>query len=249
VSGDTTRKGTGSGIGTDCRSNAWDLAWADERKEFGSPVTRLIRADQKAKNIVRLGLDVNRDSVIGDLGCGTGEVLEKLLEQFAVSSKNIYAFDLSSVALRRFRQRSDYGRQAHLISADVKYIPMDDDVFDVIVCLGVLEHVNEPDKLLAELHRVLKIGGCLFLSQSNKYSIFDLDRRLRLLFNRWPYGFQKNLTPRQLSKILSGHFKIQKVSVDMPSKESPIYRLIDQLFRCFWNKWGRTIFIKGTKQK
>lgn len=36
--------------------------------------------------------------------------------------------------------------------------------FDAVVCTQVLEHVREPSQVLAEIYRVLKPGGTLFLS-------------------------------------------------------------------------------------
>jgi len=38
-------------------------------------------------------------------------------------------------------------------------IPVDSDSFDTILCTDVLEHLEEPQKALAEAYRVLKAGG------------------------------------------------------------------------------------------
>jgi len=43
-------------------------------------------------------------------------------------------------------------------------IPVPDENFDYILCTQALEHVYNPDEVLAELNRVLKKGGKLFLS-------------------------------------------------------------------------------------
>lgn len=43
-------------------------------------------------------------------------------------------------------------------------IPVPDNAFDAILCTQVLEHVVEPDKVLAELFRVLKPGGRILLT-------------------------------------------------------------------------------------
>lgn len=43
-------------------------------------------------------------------------------------------------------------------------IPVPDNNFDYILCTQALEHVYNPDEVLAELNRVLKKGGKLFLS-------------------------------------------------------------------------------------
>src|SRR4051794_28234668 len=47
---------------------------------------------------------------------------------------------------------------------DLVDIPVDDARFDHVVLTQVLEHVPEPAKVLAELHRVLKPGGTLWLT-------------------------------------------------------------------------------------
>ncbi|NYI79921.1 SAM-dependent methyltransferase [Nocardioides panzhihuensis] len=47
---------------------------------------------------------------------------------------------------------------------DITDIPVPDGHFDRVICNQVLEHVPEPEKAIAELHRVLKPGGRIFLS-------------------------------------------------------------------------------------
>jgi SAM-dependent methyltransferase len=47
---------------------------------------------------------------------------------------------------------------------DITDIPVEDGHFDRVICNQVLEHVPEPEKAIAELYRVLKPGGRIFLS-------------------------------------------------------------------------------------
>lgn len=47
---------------------------------------------------------------------------------------------------------------------DITDIPVEDATFDRVICNQVLEHVSEPEKAIAELFRVLKPGGRIFLS-------------------------------------------------------------------------------------
>jgi ubiquinone/menaquinone biosynthesis C-methylase UbiE len=49
-------------------------------------------------------------------------------------------------------------------TCDVAEIPVADERFDHVLLTQVLEHVPEPAKVLAELHRVLKPGGTLWLT-------------------------------------------------------------------------------------
>ncbi|NIP26963.1 MAG: class I SAM-dependent methyltransferase, partial [Phycisphaerae bacterium] len=47
---------------------------------------------------------------------------------------------------------------------DLSSIPIQDNQYDMVICTQVLEHVPEPKAVLAELHRVLKLRGELWLS-------------------------------------------------------------------------------------
>ncbi len=57
-------------------------------------------------------------------------------------------------------------RQTPLVNivARGEQIPLASDRFDLVICTQVLEYIPEPAVAIAEIHRVLKPGGCLFLS-------------------------------------------------------------------------------------
>lgn len=49
--------------------------------------------------------------------------------------------------------------------ADITSVPFRDEEFDVVLCNHVLEHVRDDRKAMAELYRVLKPDGRLFMLQ------------------------------------------------------------------------------------
>jgi SAM-dependent methyltransferase len=53
-------------------------------------------------------------------------------------------------------------------------LPLDDESFDAVLCTQVLEHVPRPAAMLAELHRVLRPGGRLFLSAPLVWELHEL---------------------------------------------------------------------------
>ena len=55
-------------------------------------------------------------------------------------------------------------RKAHIIYYDGNTLPFEDGSFDHLLCTEVLEHVPEPRRLLADLNRVLRVGGSLVLT-------------------------------------------------------------------------------------
>lgn len=55
--------------------------------------------------------------------------------------------------------------------ADLTKIPVKGESFDAVLCTQVLEHLKEPEKVLKELYRVLKIGGILYLSAPQGWGV------------------------------------------------------------------------------
>jgi len=64
-----------------------------------------------------------------------------------------------------------------------KRFPFQNEKFDVIVALEVIEHLLDNESFVEEIHRVLKKKGYLVLSTPN---LASLTNRIRLLFGKYP---------------------------------------------------------------
>jgi predicted SAM-dependent methyltransferase len=49
------------------------------------------------------------------------------------------------------------------IVGDIHNLPFEDNSIDAIICMNVLEHVEEPQKAVREIYRVLKPGGYCYI--------------------------------------------------------------------------------------
>src|SRR6185437_1199275 len=49
------------------------------------------------------------------------------------------------------------------IVGDIHSLPLADNSVDAVICIAVLEHVEDPKKAMEEIHRVLKPGGYAFI--------------------------------------------------------------------------------------
>ena len=50
------------------------------------------------------------------------------------------------------------------VVGSVEQLPLDDASFDLVLCIQVLEHVDDPARAIRELHRVTRPGGRVLLS-------------------------------------------------------------------------------------
>ena len=95
------------------------------------------------------------DWVVGDLGCGTGQVSAALAPFVA----QVIAVDASAAMLQAAKRRLAGLDNIDLRRGELEALPIDDDRLDVATLMLVLHHVPEPEKALAEVARVLKPGG------------------------------------------------------------------------------------------
>src|ERR1043166_5044675 len=53
---------------------------------------------------------------------------------------------------------------SHTFLCDLQNIPAPDNSYDAVLCIQVLDDIPDPARALAELHRILKPDGSLFLT-------------------------------------------------------------------------------------
>jgi len=106
-----------------------------------------------------------------DLGCGGGFMSEALAREGA----RVIGVDPSAPAIAAAQ---DHARQENLkIDYSVgsgERIPLDDASADCVVCVDVLEHVENVDAVFDEIRRVLKPGGLLLFDTINRTPLATL---------------------------------------------------------------------------
>jgi ArsR family transcriptional regulator len=95
------------------------------------------------------------DWVVGDLGCGTGELAGSL----APFVGRVIGVDASKPMLAAARRRLEGMDNVEFRSGELEALPIADAELDAAVLFLVLHYVVEPARALAEVSRVLKPGG------------------------------------------------------------------------------------------
>src|SRR3990170_5193646 len=87
-----------------------------------------------------------------EIGCGAGGLLKELS-----TVGTAYGLDVEAEAMKYCRER---GLDA-LCLGDAAALPYRDNSFDAVVCVDVLEHLDDDGAALADIFRVCKPGGRL----------------------------------------------------------------------------------------
>lgn len=129
-----------------------------------------------------------------DLGCAAGHDTA----WFSRKAREAFGLDYSESAVEEARRSYPH---IEFIRGSSASLPFEDNFFDVVTFIEVLEHLPEQDErpTLREIHRVLKPGGILILSTPHKglfYFLDPLDAKFKLL--------------RLLKKFLPGMEKFER---------------------------------------
>ncbi len=121
-----------------------------------------------------------------DMGCGDGAVAMFLEKEFPSFKINAIDISAESIALANQRKLTHTTFEQY----DGKIIPYDNDSFEIVIIASVLHHIdfNWHRQFLQEVHRVLKIGGRIYIFEHNpanpitryivRTCVFDKDAKL-----------------------------------------------------------------------
>jgi 2-polyprenyl-6-hydroxyphenyl methylase/3-demethylubiquinone-9 3-methyltransferase len=144
-------------------NNTWyaDLGsrWYDAQD---TPIA-LLRAEARHRNLWIAAHVGSEPRTILDLGCGAGFLANDL----AARGHHVTGIDTTRENLDVARAR-DTTHSAVYVLGDACALPYADASFDVVCAMDLIEHVEAPDTLIAEVGRVLRPGGLFFFHTFNR---------------------------------------------------------------------------------
>jgi 2-polyprenyl-6-hydroxyphenyl methylase/3-demethylubiquinone-9 3-methyltransferase len=138
---------------------------------------------------------------VADIGCGWGF----LARQLADSGAQVIGVDISRDTLKLAAEQK-MGDKVHYIQGRAENLPITGE-FDIAMAADVLEHVEDLERTIVEISRILKEGGKFFFVTVNKtflarlvYLTFGEDI-LRLLPKGTHY-YDKFVVPKHLEELM-----------------------------------------------
>jgi ubiquinone/menaquinone biosynthesis C-methylase UbiE/DNA-binding transcriptional ArsR family regulator len=155
------------------------------------------------------------DWVIGDLGCGTGQVAAAL----APFVKRVVAVDRSSDMLQAARRRVRDLPNVEVRRGDLEALPIQDGELDAATLLLVLHHLPEPAEALVEAARVLRPGGRLLISDMLPH---DREAYRHQMGHVW-LGFGEEALQRLLSNAGFDRARVAPLPADPDAKGPALF--------------------------
>lgn len=132
-----------------------------------------------------------------DAGCGAGTYSRFL----AACGRQVIGVDYSVPSLTKARAQAREG--ISWCAADLRRLPAASATFDGILCLGVMQSLEDPDPTLAELVRVLRPGGSIWVDGLNRYFVANVVSETWRYFRRRPRHLRYDAPSKLRRRLLS----------------------------------------------
>jgi len=164
---------------------SFGMQWNEYRTTQLDSFTGIAISKQRLTRLLGGSLDILKGKKVLEAGCGAGRFTEILL----ASGAHVFAVDMSTAVEANYKNCSNYS-DYFVCQADILKLPVRSEQFDIVICVGVIQHTPDPEQTMTALCGQVKPGG-LFVMDHYTYAYpFTLSRRiLRAFLLRMPKAF------------------------------------------------------------
>jgi SAM-dependent methyltransferase len=141
-----------------------------------------------------------------DVGCGANLHYDLAI---AAEGKAVHAVDFT---LNFLRLTPSEHPGVFLAQADALRLPYRSASFDAVICSETVEHIPDHRAVIAEIARVLKANGLLFITVPNLWNAGRVSQMIkeRQFKIELMEGHVREYSPRQLKRLLSTWFTVER---------------------------------------
>jgi len=174
-----------------------------------NPISRFLVSNFN-KTIQKAISQIHFSSIL-DVGCGEGVTIN-LIEPY-IKNKTCLGIDLDPAHIKMSKENAPF---CEFKTGDIYNMPFEENAFDVLLCLEVLEHLDNPEKAIKQLYKT-----------TSKYLIISVPNEpIWRILNMVRGSYWKNMgnTPghlnhwstKSLKKFAGKYFKISKTYTPLP---------------------------------
>ncbi len=198
----------------------WRSIYIEKRTDVPSymPITDEAALAFSKKSVERFGQALNAISgkVIADVGCGPYGLIkgfQVFAKRVGVTPKKIYGAD---PLMDTFLTFGTLPRESYIeyIAARAESIPLPDSSCDCVYSTNVIDHVEDPDKVLKECCRICKVSGTFcFAVHVVNFPFSLLGPMLFLIDKNHPHHFREGYILRLAKKYFGNVDLSRKVTI------------------------------------
>ncbi len=196
--------------------------WSRYSRNYDEGADYVVGKELRIALAEKLKEERNLGEVI-EFGCGTGYYTKSI----AGHAARVIATDLSDEMLELARDRLKGLLNVSLQKEDCENPSFPSQRFDTVFMANVVHTIENPDKALAQSHRILKKNGHLLIVSFTDYGATWLEK-MELGFRYFqkfgmPPGYYRNYSPEELAALVSNAgFGLEKIEV-LGSKARALY--------------------------
>ena len=134
-------------------ANDFGFQWKKFRKTQLDSFSGLTVSEERLKRVLDMPLSNLKNKKVLEAGCGSGRFSQILIKYGAI----LTSFDLSeAVEANKLNNPS-----INICQANIMEMPFETNYFDIVLCIGVLQHTPNPEKSIEKLLDVLKPKGLI----------------------------------------------------------------------------------------
>ncbi|MBI1920074.1 MAG: class I SAM-dependent methyltransferase [Geobacter sp.] len=203
------------------------LKWKIKISVYNQNIANLI-------DLMKSKVNCGAGSRLVDIGCNDGVYTRIYCNNLKIPFENAHGLDYNSDNIKLLPLERFFTHDIDVLAK----MPFDDCMFDVLIMNQVLEHTKNISQILAELNRITKTNGKLFISVPN---IAALHNRSILLFGGIPLCIQdhdvhiRGFTKESLTKYV-GKYGFEVVGVTGSGLYpfwGPVNKLLGRIFPQF----------------
>ncbi len=183
-------------------SHSYDKLWANKNSLYPTRyavmemLENVITDEKKVYNII-------------DVGCGTGVLIEMIINHFSEFHLKLDGIDVSDGMLEEARKKG-LGSKTYLKKMDVLDLEGQNKKYDIIIGTHSFPHFTNQNKSVEIFDKLLNDDGCVIIGQAVKKNFYD---HLFLSFVSLMVGPQNYQNVKKTDKIFSAnHFEKTGIS-------------------------------------
>jgi 2-polyprenyl-3-methyl-5-hydroxy-6-metoxy-1,4-benzoquinol methylase len=209
-------------VASDNYAQAFGLQWKSFAKIQLDSFNKSTISLDRLERCIGCKVEDLKNKTLLEVGCGAGRFTEHLVRSGAF----VHAVDLS-VAVEVNKENVGNASNHIVAQANVYALPFAKNSFDIVMCLGVIQHTPDPEKTMEALWAMVKPGGTLVID----HYTFDWMYYLKpiLLYRAFLRKMQPEQSKKMVEKLVGFFFPLHwkyrnsKLATLLLNRISPCY--------------------------